>query len=116
MTAESHPLRAADAFDADATRVFRALSDADRRFLVAVLAERSGETALEELATELAAWRGDGDDGTSVETTHATLYHTHVPKLADAGVLDHDRERGVVRLAADADAVREWLTLPDLEG
>ena len=41
----------------------------------------------------------------AVLETYLSLYHTHVPKLADAGVASYDPDRDVVALADDADAV-----------
>ena len=39
------------------------------------------------------------------------MKHTHLPKLADAGVIDWDREAGVVRKGPEFDELRPLLEL-----
>ncbi|WP_459193876.1 DUF7344 domain-containing protein [Halosimplex sp. J119] len=113
---------AADSFDADADLVFEALAPAERRVVLARLLDRRerateshDRVALADLAVELAAWKrdtGTGDvEDAAVESAHAKLYHVHVPKLADAGVVSHDREDGSVALTAP-ESVRECVDLP----
>lgn len=110
---------AAEPFDEDPELVFDALSEADRRFLVAVLVEDGGAVSLEELARRLAARERDERPAdlseSAVESSLTALYHSHVPKLADAGVVNHDRESGTVALAADPEVVRERVELPSLD-
>ncbi|WP_436924689.1 DUF7344 domain-containing protein [Halosimplex amylolyticum] len=110
---------AAEPFDADTDRVFGALSDPDRRFVLAWLAERDDRAALADLATELAAWKQGGDadqiPDSAVESAHAKLYHVHVPKLADAGLASHDRDSGAVALAENEAVLREHVELPALD-
>lgn len=70
------------------------LNDERRRRLVEYLAGGTHSTSVAELA---AALDGDaeGDD------TRVALYHVHLPKLADLGVLEFDRRTGSVRYPHD---------------
>lgn len=82
--------------------VFAALGHPRRRYLVYTLANGGSEAMLPELATKIAAWERDIPTGeVSAEDrkrVHASLYHSHVPKLADLGVIEyHEGEDILVR-------------------
>lgn len=67
-----------------------------RRLALTILAERTTAVRFEDLAAEIAE-REDGCDPTDAETVHCievTLHHNHLPKMADLGVIDYDRESG----------------------
>ena len=81
-------------------QVFELLADGRRRNAVAVLREIDGATALGELAEATAA-RVDGVDRAAVTTDRreriaASLHHCHLPKLADAGVVEYDPDESRV--------------------
>ncbi len=91
--------------DVDADALFDVLADTRRRFVLACLQGHANPMALGDVADELAAWERDAPlteiPSEEVESTYAALYHVHVPKMADAGVVDYCRERDAVALAAD---------------
>lgn len=72
-----------------------------RRLVVTLLARREDAPTLEELAREVAA----AEAGTAPEAVAdaavaeaaASLARTHVPALTASGLVEYDRERGVVR-------------------
>ncbi|MFD1515580.1 helix-turn-helix domain-containing protein [Halomarina rubra] len=70
---------------------FRALADADRRFVLRYL-DRNGATTVSTLGHHLAARRNDTVPAAVTETQRreATirLHHAHVPKLASAGLVE----------------------------
>ncbi|RLM57612.1 hypothetical protein DVK02_07600 [Halobellus sp. Atlit-31R] len=74
---------------------FAVLNHRRRRYLLAQLA-RESELILEELAAKLVAWeeRIDLIDVRSNcrEQRYVSLYHTHVPKLVDADVIEFDED------------------------
>jgi DNA-binding transcriptional ArsR family regulator len=71
---------------------FELLADRRRRAVVEVLrAAPRGVVEFSELVDAVAV-DGDGDP----EALASTLYHRHLPKLDDAGVVEFDREEGVV--------------------
>lgn len=73
------------------TRLLEPLTEARRRRILAVLSERSGPTTEGQLAELVAAGSDD-----PVESVKAELRHTHLPKLADAGLVGWDRSKAVV--------------------
>lgn len=66
-----------------------------------------------ELARKLAAWeaRRPAADrtGDGPEAIEVALVHTHLPKMADAGIVAYDDARQAVTLADRAEAVRTHL-------
>ncbi len=88
--------------------VFSVLSHPRRRYLMYALAENP-EWTLTELATKLTAWETDVDEAAvgphARDQTYVTLYHTHVPKLVDEGVVEFDSETETIARADHADQV-----------
>ncbi|WP_255151565.1 DUF7344 domain-containing protein [Halorarius halobius] len=80
--------------------VFSVLGHPRRRYLMYALAENP-EWTLEDLATKLTAWEQDLDETRVSEyrrdQTYVSLYHTHVPKLVDEGVVEFDSETETIR-------------------
>ncbi len=89
-------------------RTLEALHAPRRRAVCAVLATRHGDVSVTELAAAIVAranadGTGDTDEGAAKETHVAeSLVHEHLPVLADAGLVEYDREAGYVALATDA--------------
>lgn len=83
--------------------IFRALASRERRRLLSLLLEEE-ERDVEELATLLLGWdataSGTASDPEDRRRTALRLRHSHLPKLDDAGLIDHDPDRGTVRLAS----------------
>jgi DNA-binding transcriptional ArsR family regulator len=96
--------------------VFDILSSARRRYVLYLL-RTEGEMELTELAEHVAAWEND----TTIEEltkqqrkrVYVSLYQTHVPKLADAGLVDYDQDSGEVALAASAPNIDRYLATDD---
>lgn len=67
------------------------LASERRRVTLEVLADRAAPVDLREIAREVAA-REVGVDGSEEATKRValTLHHTHLPKMADLGVLEYD--------------------------
>lgn len=84
----------------DRSTVFDALSDPIRRRTVHLLAESGAELALADLAADLASGEGEaGDpDWERAQRRLTELYHVHVPKLADAGIVTFDGDLRTVEL------------------
>lgn len=80
--------------------LFEALAHERRRYLLYTLLDADARS-LKATARRLAAWENgapaDTVDRDEVEKVYASLYHAHVPKLVDLGVLEYDREDDLVR-------------------
>lgn len=89
-------------------RCFDAIASGDRRKVLSVLGESDTRMSLTELAIELVrAEQGipePGIDSDPVRDRTVELYHRHVPRLADAGLVDFDRDQRTVALSVDVDA------------
>lgn len=94
---------------------FDVLADRRRRHLLDCLRESESPVALGELARDVAAReRGPSDADAppeAVDRVHLTLYHSHVPKLAAADVVEYDRERDLVAPSRGSDRVERVLDL-----
>lgn len=97
---------AADADTIDRSTLHGLLSSERRRHVLGCLDEH-GPMALPDLADEVAEREHDAalsqvpED--AVLKTYLSLYHTHVPKLTNGGVVRYDQDRDTVALAADVD-------------
>lgn len=84
----------------DLDTCLRLVADPRRRKLVRKLRhETDGQTTIDELVTELhqEESRSDHDRSPTREQVTTQLYHVHLPKLADHGVVEYDPETGTVR-------------------
>lgn len=88
--------------------LFDVLAHTRRRHTLAVLREADRPLAMGDLAREVAAREQDESidalDAETVRECGLALHHAHVPKLAHAELVVHDRDRGTVEYDADAGA------------
>lgn len=83
------------------TDILDALTHRRRRLILYYLHDRSGPVEADELARQILAWEtnttvGNITDG-DCERVVTGLYHNHLPKLADAGMIEYDQEMLTVR-------------------
>ncbi|WP_458208302.1 DUF7344 domain-containing protein [Haladaptatus sp. NG-SE-30] len=92
---------------------FEILTNARRRYALTYLRSQADAVSIGELAEAVAAWEHDTttDLVSSKErkSVYTSLYQTHLPKMADAGVVEYDRQRGIVELADTADELDDYL-------
>ncbi len=71
--------------------------------------------ALADLADEVAVRENDSRitdiPADEVKRTYLSLYHSHIPKLADARVVQYDQERDTVSLSECADELEQYQEL-----
>ncbi len=93
-------------------RLFRALADQRRRYILYSLQLASSETVtLEELVTHVANW--ETEPGTPLTEDHReeltiALQHHHLPKLEDYGMIDYDPRTEMI-CYQDEIAKQDWL-------
>lgn len=87
------------------------VTDQRRRNVLQCLDGRDDGLALADLANDVAALERETnrDDVAPafVERVYVSLYHCHVPKLAEAGVVEYRADRNVVVLANEVGAVQK---------
>ena len=82
-----------------------------RRYTLYWLTNKSGEVSVDTLATAIAEWAGDQTRAgrrTDRDAVKTALCHTHLPKLADRGVVSFRANTAVVELR-DTDGLDRFL-------
>lgn len=79
--------------------LFEALTDRHRRRVLDVLRTAGQPLTLTALAEELALRTEDEASDDRTERLRVSLYHRHLPKLADTGLVEFDVDRKTVALA-----------------
>lgn len=80
-------------------RLFRLLSAKRRRYVIVYLREATAPLAVADLARRIAEREPEQTPAAASnhrEAVYRSLYHCHVPKLADARVVEHNRNRDTV--------------------
>lgn len=94
--------------------IFDLLSSPRRRMALYYLRKHDGSATVTELAEEIASLEYDVpvDELTRQQRkrVYVSLYQTHVPKLADAGVVDYDEDTSEVTLTDRANDVDAYLS------
>jgi hypothetical protein len=85
----------------DEETIFDILSNRRRRQVIYYLQEHGGQAPLREVANAVAGWEEDEPSESVAEKdrrrVYVSLYQSHVPRLTDAGLLEHD-DSGVIEL------------------
>lgn len=90
------------------------LADPYRRSVLAYLDDRM-QADITELAEHVAGCEHESTVGTTPTDIHervfTSLYHCHLPKLSDAGLIEYDQAQGVVELAENDVDIEPYLAL-----
>lgn len=94
--------------------VFTMLSNQRRRWVLYYLKrDEEGKTDLRTLVDALTAWEYEMPiediSWKKRKRIYTALRQSHLPKLADAGIIEYDRSRGTVELTEDAQEVQMYL-------
>lgn len=97
--------------------VFELLSNHRRRMVLYYLRQSGGSVGMKELAGKIAAMENEVpvSELTSQQRkrVYVSLYQTHLPKMADMGTIDYNKEEGIVRVTERTDEIDRYLTAPD---
>ena len=80
-----------------------ALANERRRHVLSILEDAETEMSLNELVREVADRESGNEPGATcdeVEQIRISLYHRHLPKLADVGLVEHNPGEKTVALAS----------------
>lgn len=90
--------------------IFDLLSVTRRRHALYYLTEQVGAISLYELSDALTVWEA-GDGKRHRQRIATDLYHRHLPKLADVGVLRYDPAANTIELLPAAEQLQPYLDL-----
>lgn len=94
--------------------IFSVLSHSHRRFILQYLHSADTPISIDELAAELVAWKNPLSAADQLSDGRATLVkislmHSHLPKMAEAGLIRYDEIQQTVTLGDRADEGRAHL-------
>lgn len=92
----------------DVSTAFDLLSESRRRGVLYSL-ELSERTTLDTLSERLARWERKAGRATAVADVRTSLVHAHLPRLADAGVVEFDRATGAIEATDEVGPLRPFL-------
>lgn len=123
MTGHSSKLDVAgynDADDQSLDVVCNLLANQRRQYVLECLMDRTQATTLAELAEDVAVRENDRPStelpNETVQTISTSLYHTHLPKLADAGAVEYDSDCDRIQVSETTDLVERVLSLSSVGG
>ena len=94
----------------EASTIFSLLADDRRRVVLHYLSRRVGAVPLGDVAERIALWEDDLSRD-RYERIITGLFHIHVPRLTEAGLVRFDEYEETLELLPSADAVRPFLDL-----
>ncbi|WP_210424076.1 DUF7344 domain-containing protein [Halorussus ruber] len=101
--------------------VFDVLKNRRRRYALHYLRRADDTVQLSELAEQVAAWENDIEveaiSAAERKRVYTALYQSHLPKLDDAGIVEYNQNRGIVKLSGAAEQLDVYLDLeaqPDI--
>lgn len=93
--------------------VYDILSNGRRRFVIYLLRDEGEPVPLSELSDRVAAWENDlpVDELTDqqIKRVYVSLYQTHIPKLEDSGIVEYDKDSGLVSLTSNVSSLDAYL-------
>ena len=93
--------------------VFEVLKSPRRRYVLYYLRKHGGWVDLSEVTEQVAAWENrvtiEDLESEQRKRVYISLYQTHLPKLDEAGIVEYDQSRGVIRLADGAGELDDYL-------
>lgn len=97
--------------------VYDILSNGRRRFVIYLLRDEGEPIPLSELSDRVAAWENDlpVDELTDqqIKRVYVSLYQTHIPKLEDSGIVEYDKDSGLVSLTSNVSSLDAYLPEED---
>ena len=93
--------------------MFHILQNERRRRVLEYLAGKEGPEDMRDIAEQVAAWEHDTTvqalSSDQRQRVYIALYQSHLPKLADFGLITYNRSRGIVERTSLADQVNPYL-------
>ena len=97
--------------------VFHILQSRRRRAAIRYLRETEGPVEMRDLAEQVAAWENETTvqalTSDECQRTYIPLYPSHLPKLDEEGVIEYNKDRGIVRKAPLAAELERYLPVEE---
>ena len=95
--------------------LYQLLSCQRRRYVLHYLQQEGGTGSLTDIARQVTAWESGVSSeeitaSSQYKSVRVSLYQYHLPKMADGGVLEYDRDRGQVTVTASMADLEPFLT------
>lgn len=105
--------------DLDLDTTFELVRNRRRRLTLSYLVESGGQVSVGELAEHVAAVENDTTvraiTSDQRKRAYVGLYQCHLPKLADAGVIEYDSDRGHAEAAPAAEGLLRYINGDDTD-
>lgn len=105
--------KTADAPAVSLDEIFEVLKNSRRRKIIRYLRDDHQTTTLSDLAEHVAALENDTDvnrlTSSQRKRVYVALYQCHLPKMADMGVIEFDKNRGTVERSPNANQFEKYL-------
>ncbi|ELZ14603.1 hypothetical protein C477_20729 [Haloterrigena salina JCM 13891] len=105
--------RPADEEDLSKDEIFHLLQNERRRLVLRYLRDTTEPVRMRDIAEQVAAWEHDTtvEELTSKQRqrVYIPLYQSHLSKLDEAGLIDYQKNRGIVERQPRADMVDQYL-------
>ncbi len=99
--------------------VYEVLSNARRRFVISRLRRADGAVSINDLSEAVAAWENDVPQAEltdkQIKRVYVSLYQIHVPKLDEAGLVEYDKDSGLVELTPAVSELESYLPEEETE-
>lgn len=93
--------------------VFSVLSNCRRRFVLHHILQNGEKTTIRELAEQVAAWESSTDteyiDSEARKRVYTALQQNHLPSMDEAGIINFQKDRGVIERTDAADELDIYL-------
>ncbi|WP_224269160.1 DUF7344 domain-containing protein [Haloprofundus salinisoli] len=94
---------------------FETLSNRRRRYAIHALLQEDAPVELGELSRQVAAWEtGQSPSAVTSEErrrVYNALQQSHLPKMHDVGVVEYDRDRGIISTTTEASNLHVYLEI-----
>ena len=98
-------------------KIFHILQTQRRRDALRYLKDQEGPVEMRTLAEQVAAWENDTTvpqlSSDERQRVYIALYQSHLPKLAEEGVIEYEKGRGIVERGPVAPQFDPYLGTPD---
>lgn len=93
--------------------IFHLLRNKRRRAVMFYLSVIDDEVTMRDLSQQVAAWEHNMDvdalPGSKRETTHVSLYQTHLPTLDEHNIVVFEKHNGVIKTGDNLDVFKQYL-------